>query len=128
MATMLHLVAILCAFSSLQNNVRAALPVNYKQSEYNKKMDEAMISWGLAMAFIAAELVLMIAGFSLFYALLAVFDIFVHVVGTITVVFFIANEWHVHTLWYIFILTVLIPLLAELAAVLSIVIFRRRPF
>ena len=128
MATLLQMVATMCVYYSMQNNVETALPLNYKASQRSSRMDEMTLAWGLTLATLVLELILMLFGFSLFYGLLGVFDTFIHTTGIIVTGFFILNEWHYHTFWYIFTLTALIPLVLECVAVASIVLFRHRPF
>merc|ERR1711907_694108 len=79
-----HLIAVLLAFYSVDDNGRAALSTPYAQTDFD---------------FVHSAL---IGGVSLFY-------VCAHFLGVVSVSLFVLDQWHGLTIWYLFVLFSAVP-------------------
>ena len=121
---------IRCGFSfargAQRDNVVVSLPFHYAQAELEHRMWIARIAMYMLMACLLVNSVSFFGGFTMFDEALGLLHIMCHFVGGVVVSLMIVEKADYRWLWYAFGFFSALPALCELAAILSVVMLKKR--
>ena len=94
-------------------NIQAGLSQNPSESEFDDADRSIKAALGLSMICFFLAFFGLFSGVSLFFGRVSFLHIVCHFVGGLTTSWFIIDEWHYQTYWYIYAFCSLIPAIAE---------------
>lgn len=101
MSTICFLIATIMVFSTMAENILAALPPNYTEASYSSYNTSFTFALALNLICIGLNLLGFMLGFSMFAPAICVLNIVSHTLGCIYTCVFIMQSWHFMTFWYI---------------------------
>ncbi|ODN02876.1 Transmembrane protein [Orchesella cincta] len=107
-----HLILVITSLMAREENVKACLPTDYTPSQYLSKDTELIVALSLSIAFIIIELTTFGSGLTMFSTIMA------HALGAILLAYFLTESWDCGLYWWIFSLTVCLPLLFDVVTIL----------
>ncbi|CAL8073288.1 unnamed protein product [Orchesella dallaii] len=113
-----HLILVITSLMAREENVKACLPTDYTPSQYSSKDTELIVALSLSIAFLIIELTTFGSGLTMFSSFTTVYSIIAHALGTILLAYFLTESWDCGLYWWIFSLTVCLPLLFDVVTIL----------
>ena len=123
---MLHLLVVVMILFSKDENIRAALPQSYSQSQFEDAESVFDGVLALTMVCFAIEAVGIFGGFTTFNNGLAFLQICAHFSATAALSYFVVDRWHHMRYWSIWLFTSAIPALFETIAISRVLCCRAR--
>ncbi|XP_053119840.1 transmembrane protein 107 isoform X5 [Hemicordylus capensis] len=96
-----HLVIVITIFWSRENNVRASLPLQCTQQEYETRDTEMVVALSVTLGLFAIELAGFFSGVSMFNNVQSLLSLAAHCSASICLSFFVFERWEMVTYWYI---------------------------
>lgn len=115
-----HFVVVITMFWSINENVLSCIPSDYTTSEYDKARAFLITLLSLTVALFTIEIASFVFGLSMFNVSQTLISIFAHFSGSITLSFFIVDQWACSTYWYIFWFCSALPTFTELCVLLHV--------
>ncbi|XP_066487229.1 transmembrane protein 107 isoform X1 [Tiliqua scincoides] len=123
-----HLVIVITIFWSRENNVRASLPLQCTQKEYESQDMEMVVALSVTLGLFAVELVGFLSGVSMFNNMQSLFSIGAHTSAAITLLFFLFEQWDGSLYWWIFAFCSALPAAVEILLLISVFGLKKKPF
>ncbi|XP_068249645.1 transmembrane protein 107-like [Palaemon carinicauda] len=120
-----HLVLLINILLARDENVKACLPHEYSQTEYNKRDAELLGGVIAGIALIAIEFIGFITGVSMFTGLASLISILCHSGASVSLAYMVIDVWDCRMYWWVFGLTSVIPTLIELAVITSVLVLKK---
>ncbi|KAG9338963.1 hypothetical protein JZ751_024354 [Albula glossodonta] len=121
-----HLVIVITIFWSRESNVRACLPLDFTQEEFNAQDTQLVVALSVTLGLFAVELAgsgpARCTGGSLASAALAA-----HCSASVSLSFFVFQEWECWTYWVIFAFCSAVPALVEVFLFIAVLGLKRKP-
>lgn len=116
--TICHLVASFMVFYTMEHNILASMPESHTPNQYDEAVKE--MNWALAVAMLCFILQLggLLLGFSMFVNKVNAFYVWIHIVGTATVLLFSIENWRYENYWHIVGFCCVLPAIIELTVML----------
>ncbi|XP_041094340.1 transmembrane protein 107-like isoform X2 [Polyodon spathula] len=112
-----HLVIVITIFWSRDSNVLACLPLQYTQEQYQARDTELIVALSVTLGLFVIELAGFLSGVSMFNSSQSLLSIAAHVSASVSLLFFLFEQWSCTLYWWIF------AFCSALPAVMEIVIF-----
>ncbi|XP_053119838.1 transmembrane protein 107 isoform X3 [Hemicordylus capensis] len=97
-----HLVIVITIFWSRENNVRASLPLQCTQQEYETRDTEMVVALSVTLGLFAIELAGFFSGVSMFNNVQSLLSIGAHASASITLLFFLFEQLDGSLYWWVF--------------------------
>ncbi|KAM6453154.1 transmembrane protein 107 isoform 3-T13 [Liasis olivaceus] len=97
-----HLVIVITIFWSRENNVRASLPLQCTQAEYDSRDTEMVVALSVTLGLFAVELAGFLSGVSMFNNAQSLLSTAAHASAGVTLLFFLFEQWDGSLYWWIF--------------------------
>lgn len=116
-----HLVLAITLLLSRHDNVRACLPLDHTESDYERKDVELATGLGVAVGLLVVELVGFLSGLSMFGApSVTLVSIAAHATATVALAYFALDVWDCDLYWWIFALCSGLPALLEILLMIGV--------
>ncbi|XP_044273245.1 transmembrane protein 107 isoform X1 [Varanus komodoensis] len=122
-----HLVIVITIFWSRENNVRASLPLQCTQEEFQKKDTELVVALSVTLGLFAVELVGFFSGVSMFNNAQSLLSLAAHCSASICLSFFVFERWEIVTYWYIMGFCSALPAAVEALLFISVFGLKKKP-
>ncbi|XP_067412567.1 transmembrane protein 107 isoform X3 [Emydura macquarii macquarii] len=122
-----HLVIVITIFWSRDNNVRASLPLQYTQQEYERRDVELVVALSVTLGCFAVELAGFLSGVSMFNNTQSLLSLAAHCSASICLSFFVSARWESATYWYILGFCSALPAVLEILLFVSVFGFKKKP-
>ncbi|XP_061838538.1 transmembrane protein 107 like isoform X4 [Nerophis lumbriciformis] len=96
-----HLVIVITIFWTRENNVKACLPLEFTQEQYNSEDSKLVVALSVTLALFAIELVGFFSGVSMFNSSQGLLSTGGHASGTVALLFFLFERWECAIYWWI---------------------------
>ncbi|XP_077171878.1 transmembrane protein 107 isoform X1 [Paroedura picta] len=122
-----HLVIVITIFWSRENNVRASLPLQCTQQEYEKQDTEMVVALSVTLGLFAVELAGFLSGVSMFNNLQSLLSTGAHASAVIALLFFLFEQWDGSQYWWIFAFCSALPAAVEVLLFISVFGLKKKP-
>ncbi|XP_067412566.1 transmembrane protein 107 isoform X2 [Emydura macquarii macquarii] len=122
-----HLVIVITIFWSRDNNVRASLPLQYTQQEYERRDVELVVALSVTLGCFAVELAGFLSGVSMFNNTQSLLSIGAHAAAAVSLLFFLFEQWDGSLYWWIFAFCSALPAVLEILLFVSVFGFKKKP-
>ncbi|XP_025031977.1 transmembrane protein 107 isoform X3 [Python bivittatus] len=92
-----HLVIVITIFWSRENNVRASLPLQCTQAEYDSRDTEMVVALSVTLGLFAVELAGFLSGVSMFNNVQSLLSLAAHCSASVCLSFFVFERWETVT-------------------------------
>ncbi|XP_038146154.1 transmembrane protein 107 like isoform X3 [Cyprinodon tularosa] len=96
-----HLVIVITIFWSRENNVKACLPLDFTQEEYETEDKKLLVALGVTLGLFAIELAGFFSGVSMFNSSQSLLSTGVHASASVALLFFLFEHWECDIYWWI---------------------------
>jgi len=121
-----HFVILVTLLWSLESNLKACLPLQYTQDEYNVQNTNLTVGLSVAIAFYAFEMLSFLFGISMFITSVSLLSTFCHICASVTLSLYTLEGWKCTDYWYIFAFCSAIPMFFESVVVLMFLLGKKR--
>ncbi|CAL8329118.1 unnamed protein product [Lota lota] len=122
-----HLVIVITIFWSRDNNVKAGLPLDFSQEQYDKEDANLIIGLSVTLGLFAIELGGFFSGVSMFNCSQGLLSLAVHCIASVSLSFFVFEQWECWTYWVIFAICSVLPALVELMLCIAVFGMKKKP-
>lgn len=121
---MSHFIGVLLAFYTRKLNVAASLPAVYSQSTFDSRESSLLAGLWLGVICFVVHFIDLVCGFSLFLSRFNASHIVLHFCGCVLMCWFILEEWHYRSYWYIWTFFNLLPTILESIGIARVFCFK----
>ncbi|KAM6453142.1 transmembrane protein 107 isoform 1-T7 [Liasis olivaceus] len=122
-----HLVIVITIFWSRENNVRASLPLQCTQAEYDSRDTEMVVALSVTLGLFAVELAGFLSGVSMFNNAQSLLSTAAHASAGVTLLFFLFEQWDGSLYWWIFAFCSALPAAVEILLFISVFGLKKKP-
>ncbi|XP_068179679.1 transmembrane protein 107 like isoform X2 [Antennarius striatus] len=122
-----HLVIVITIFWSRENNVKACLPLDFTQEEYDKEDKKLMVALAVTIGMFAIELAGFFSGVSMFNSSQGLLSLTVHCSASVSLSFFVFERWECWTYWVIFAICSVLPAFVEILLFIAVFGLKKKP-
>ncbi|XP_028559224.2 transmembrane protein 107 isoform X1 [Podarcis muralis] len=122
-----HLVIVITIFWSRENNVRASLPLQCTQEEFENQDTEMVVALSVTLGLFAVELAGFLSGVSMFNNVQSLLSLAAHCSASICLSFFVFERWEMVTYWYIMGFCSALPAAVEILLFISVLGLKKKP-
>ncbi|KAG9269739.1 transmembrane protein 107-like [Astyanax mexicanus] len=122
-----HLVIVITIFWSRENNVRACLPLEYTNEEYNQEDTRLVVALSVTLGLFSVELAGFFSGISMFNNNQSLLSTACHASGAVALLFFLFEQWTCSIYWWIFGFCSVIPALYEMFLLFTVLGLKKKP-
>ncbi|XP_012692776.1 transmembrane protein 107 isoform X3 [Clupea harengus] len=122
-----HLVIVITIFWSRENNVRASLPLQFTEEEYNEVDTRLVIALSVTLGLFFIELAGFFSGVSMFNSSQGLLSTGCHASASVSLLFFLFEQWTCDIYWWIFAFCSVIPALVELILFIAVFGLKKKP-
>ncbi|XP_039475689.1 transmembrane protein 107 like isoform X1 [Oreochromis aureus] len=112
-----HLVIVITIFWSRENNVKACLPLDFTQEQYDTEDRRLVVALSVTLGLFAIELAGFFSGVSMFNCSQGLLSTGVHASASVALLFFLFEQWECHIYWWILAICRLVYKLAQCCCV-----------
>ncbi|XP_042327039.1 transmembrane protein 107 isoform X2 [Sceloporus undulatus] len=109
------------------NNVRASLPLQCTQEEYEDRDMEMVVALSVTLGLFAVELAGFLSGVSMFNNVQSLLSTGAHASAAVTLLFFLFEQWDVSLYWWIFAFCSALPAAVEVLLFISVFGLKKKP-
>ncbi|XP_055020035.1 transmembrane protein 107 isoform X1 [Boleophthalmus pectinirostris] len=121
-----HLVIVITIFWSRDNNVKACLPLEYTQEQYEEADKRLVVGLAVTLGLFAIELAGFFSGVSMFNCSQGLLSLAVHCSASVSLSFFVFEKWECWTYWVIFACCSVLPACVEIALFIAVFGFKKK--
>lgn len=122
-----HLVIVITIFWSRENNVKACLPLEYTQEQYDNEDRKLVVGLAVTLGLFAIELAGFFSGVSMFNCSQGLFSTGAHVSASVALLFFLFEQWDCDIYWWIFAICSLLPAFVEILLFIAVFGLKKKP-
>lgn len=123
-----HLVIVITIFWSRENNVKACLPLDFTQEEYDIEDKKLVVALGVTLGLFAIELAGFFSGVSMFNSSQSLLSTGVHASASVALLFFLFEQWECDIYWWILALCSFLPAFVEVLLFVAVFGLKKKPF
>uniref|UniRef100_A0A674MXZ7 Transmembrane protein 107 n=1 Tax=Takifugu rubripes TaxID=31033 RepID=A0A674MXZ7_TAKRU len=97
-----HLVIVITIFWSRENNVKACLPLDFTQEQYDSEDKKLVTALAITIGMFVIELAGFFTGVSMFNCTQGLLSLAVHCSASVSLSFFVFEKWECWTYWVVF--------------------------
>lgn len=120
-----HLVLLVNMLLAREENVKACLPQEYTQMEYNRRDGELLGGLIAGIALIAIEFIGFVTGVSMFTGLASLISILCHSCASVSLAYMVIDVWDCRMYWWVFGLASVLPTLIEVGVITSVLVLKK---
>ena len=120
-----HLVLVITILLSREDNVRACLPFEHSEREFDRKEVELSAGLGVAIGLLVLELLGLLSGLSMFAPTVTLLSIAAHATACVALAYFALDVWDCNLYWWIFGFCSALPAFAEMLLMISVLGMKR---
>ncbi|XP_051514478.1 transmembrane protein 107 [Myxocyprinus asiaticus] len=109
-----HLVIIITIFWSRENNVQSCLPLDFTEEQFRTEDTRLVVALSVTLGLFAVEFIGFFSGVSMFNSNQGLLSLVSHSSASVSLSFFVFQQWPCWTYWIIFSLCSVIPAVFEL--------------
>ncbi|CAL9705712.1 unnamed protein product [Knipowitschia caucasica] len=121
-----HLVIVITIFWSREHNVKACLPLEYTQEQYDEEDKRLVVGLGVTLGLFAIELAGFFSGVSMFNSSQGLLSLALHCSASVSLSFFVFEKWECWTYWVIFASCSVLPACVEIALFITVFGFKKK--
>ncbi|XP_038635440.1 transmembrane protein 107 like isoform X1 [Scyliorhinus canicula] len=122
-----HLIIVIIIFWSRKNNVLACLPPSYTPRQYQSRDTELIVALSVTLGMFLIELLGFFSGVSMFNGTQNLISIGTHASGSVTLLFFLFEQWPCNTYWWIFSFCSTLPACIEIVLMIAVFVLKKKP-
>ncbi|XP_018598100.1 transmembrane protein 107 isoform X2 [Scleropages formosus] len=122
-----HLVIVITIFWSRDNNVRACLPLDFSQEEYNSQDTQLVVALSVTLGLFFIELMGFFSGVSMFNSSQSLLSSAAHASASIALLFFLFEQWSCAIYWWIFAFCSALPAVVEILLFIAVFGLKKKP-
>ncbi|KAM3873700.1 transmembrane protein 107 like [Diretmus argenteus] len=122
-----HLVIVIAIFWSRDNNVKACLPLEYTQEQYDNEDMKLVVALAVTIGLFAVELAGFFSGVSMFNCSQGLLSTAVHASASVALLFFLFEQWDCDIYWWILAICSVLPALVECVLVIAVFGLKKKP-
>ncbi|XP_028326333.1 transmembrane protein 107-like isoform X2 [Gouania willdenowi] len=122
-----HLVIVITIFWSRDNNVKASLPLDYSQDQYDSEDTKLVVALAVTLGLFAIELAGFFSGVSMFNSSQGLLSLAVHCSASVSLSFFVFEKWECWTYWVIFAFCSVLPAFVEIIIFIAVFGLKKKP-
>ncbi|XP_006804948.1 transmembrane protein 107 isoform X2 [Neolamprologus brichardi] len=122
-----HLVIVVTIFWSRENNVKACLPLDFTQEQYDTEDRQLVVALSVTLGLFAIELAGFFSGVSMFNCSQSLLSLAAHCSGSVSLSFFVFEKWECWTYWVIFATCSVLPALVEILLFIAVFGLKKKP-
>ncbi|KAM6968207.1 transmembrane protein 107-like isoform 3-T3 [Aplochiton taeniatus] len=122
-----HLVIVITIFWSRDNNVKACLPLNFSQEEYDREDTRLVVALAVTVGLFAVELSGFFSGVSMFNCSQGLLSLVVHCSASVSLSFYVFQKWECWTYWVVFGLCSVLPAFVEILLFIAVFGMKKKP-
>ncbi|XP_022065014.1 transmembrane protein 107 like isoform X2 [Acanthochromis polyacanthus] len=123
-----HLVIVITIFWSRENNVKACLPLDYTQEQYDNEDKKLVVALAVTLGLFAVELAGFFSGASMFNCSQGLLSTGVHASASVALLFFLFEQWECDIYWWIFALCSVLPAFVEVLLFIAVFGVKKKPY
>ncbi|XP_043532900.1 transmembrane protein 107 like isoform X1 [Chiloscyllium plagiosum] len=124
---MAHLVIVIDIFWSRENNVLASLPPTHTSLQYQNRDTELIVALSVTLGMFLIELLGFFSGVSMFNSTQSLISIGTHASASVTLLFFLFEQWPCSTYWWIFAFCSALPACIEIILMIGVFGLKKKP-
>ncbi|XP_007260364.3 transmembrane protein 107 [Astyanax mexicanus] len=121
-----HLVIVITIFWSRDSNVRACLPLDFTEDQYRNEDNRLVIGLSVTLGLFALELLGFFSGVSMFNTNQGLLSVAAHCSASVSLSFFIFEQWECWYYWVIFSLCSVVPAVGELVQMFAVLCLKKK--
>uniref|UniRef100_A0A3B5MRN0 Transmembrane protein 107 n=1 Tax=Xiphophorus couchianus TaxID=32473 RepID=A0A3B5MRN0_9TELE len=114
-------------FSLQENNVKACLPLNFTQEQYDTEDKKLLVGLGVTLGLFAIELTGFFSGVSMFNSSQSLLSTGVHASASVALLFFLFEQWNCDIYWWILAICSVVPAFVEILLFVAVVGLKKKP-
>ncbi|XP_076010868.1 transmembrane protein 107-like isoform X1 [Genypterus blacodes] len=122
-----HLVIVITIFWSRENNVKACLPLDFTQEQYNEEDKKLVVALAVTLGLFAIEFAGFFSGASMFNSSQGLLSTGVHACASVALLFFLFEQWQCDIYWWIFALCSVLPTVMEILLFIAVFGLKKKP-
>ncbi|XP_028833426.1 transmembrane protein 107-like isoform X2 [Denticeps clupeoides] len=122
-----HLVVVITIFWSRENNVRACLPLDFTQEEYNAEDMRLVVALSVTLGLFFIEFVGFFSGVSMFNKSQSLLSTASHASASVSLLFFLFEQWPCGIYWWILAFCSGIPAFVEIILFIAVFGLKKKP-
>ncbi|KAG7474189.1 hypothetical protein JOB18_003484 [Solea senegalensis] len=122
-----HLVIVITIFWSRDNNVKACLPLDFTQEQYDTEDRKLVVALGVTLGLFAIELAGFFSGVSMFNCSQSLLSIGVHASASVALIFFLFEQWECDIYWWILAICSVLPAFVEILLFIAVFGLKKKP-
>ncbi|XP_012721128.1 transmembrane protein 107 isoform X2 [Fundulus heteroclitus] len=124
---MAHLVIVITVFWSRENNVKACLPLEFTQEQYDTEDKKLVVALGVTFGLFAIELAGFFSGVSMFNSCQSLLSTGVHASASVALLFFLFEQWECDIYWWILAICSILPAFVEVLLFIAVFGLKKKP-
>ncbi|XP_028985318.1 transmembrane protein 107 like isoform X2 [Betta splendens] len=122
-----HLVIVISIFWSRENNVKACLPLDYSQEQYDEQDGKLVVGLAVTLGLFGVELAGFFSGVSMFNCTQGLLSLAVHCSASVSLSFFVFEKWECWTYWVVFAICSVLPAFVEIVLFIAVFGLKKKP-
>ncbi|XP_054882848.1 transmembrane protein 107-like isoform X3 [Poeciliopsis prolifica] len=122
-----HLVIVITIFWSRENNVKACLPLDFTQEQYDSEDKKLLVGLGITLGLFAIELTGFFSGVSMFNSSQSLLSTGVHASASVALLFFQFEQWNCEIYWWILAICSVVPAFYRSLLFVAVVGLKKKP-
>ncbi|XP_051922194.1 transmembrane protein 107 like isoform X2 [Hippocampus zosterae] len=122
-----HLVIVITIFWTREYNVKACLPLEFTQEQYNSEDLKLVVALSITLGLFAIELAGFFSGVSMFNGSQGLLSTGAHASGSVALVFFLFEQWDCAVYWWILAFCSVLPALMEILLLIAVFGLSKKP-
>ncbi|KAK9513831.1 hypothetical protein VZT92_027334 [Zoarces viviparus] len=122
-----HLVIVITIFWSRGNNVKACLPLDFTQEQYDDEDRKLVVALAVTLGLFAIELAGFFSGVSMFNFSQGLLSTGVHASASVALLFFLFEQWECDIYWRILAFCSVLPAFVEILLFIAVFGLKKKP-
>ncbi|XP_049587008.1 transmembrane protein 107 isoform X2 [Syngnathus scovelli] len=122
-----HLVIVITIFWTREFNVKACLPLEFTQEQYDNEDLKLVVALSVTLVLFAIELAGFFSGVSMFNGSQGLLSLTVHCSASVSLSYFVFEKWECWTYWVIFVPCSVLPALMEILLFIAVFGLAKKP-
>ncbi|XP_003966263.1 transmembrane protein 107 like isoform X2 [Takifugu rubripes] len=122
-----HLVIVITIFWSRENNVKACLPLDFTQEQYDSEDKKLVTALAITIGMFVIELAGFFTGVSMFNCTQGLLSLAVHCSASVSLSFFVFEKWECWTYWVVFAFCSVLPACVEILLLIAVFGLKKKP-
>ncbi|CAJ1062299.1 transmembrane protein 107 like [Xyrichtys novacula] len=115
-----HLVIVITIFWSRENNIKACLPLEYTQEQYEEEDRKLVVALAVTLGLFGVELAGFFSGVSMFNCSQGLLSTGVHASASVALLFFLFEQWDCDIYWWILAVCSVLPAFVEILLFIAV--------